>query len=82
MTDTVSGEGHTKGLPSVERCSRCGAYTNIDALDGKPRLSLWLWLVRAFIGQERMLSYAASKGYDFDDLECQTCYGAGYEARP
>lgn len=62
-------------------CARCGRETPINALDAKP-MTLWLRIVALFIGQVRMLNYAADHGYDFDRLECSRCYGPGYVGQP
>lgn len=60
-------------------CARCGVEWPIDGLDAKPTPTLWLWIIRLFLGQKRMLSYTADHGYDFDRLECVECYGPGFE---
>lgn len=61
------------------RCRKCNKPTDIDVLDAKPELTLWLRLIRLFKGQIFMLGYAADRGHDFTRLECPTCYGDGYE---
>lgn len=61
-----------------ETCQACGVVNDIDDLDGKPTLSLWLRTVRLFRGQPFMLRYATDHGYEFDRIECAKCYGPGY----
>jgi len=63
-------------------CYCCHRVAHIDQLDAKPFPTVWLWLVRLFLGQRQMLRYAADRGYDFDHMECAECYGPGYEAIP
>lgn len=63
---------------SDAHCKRCGDDWPIEALDSRPRITWWLWIVRHFRGQPFMLQYAADHGYDFDELYCVECYGPGY----
>lgn len=59
-------------------CDQCGTEHDINALDAKPVMTLWLCIVWLFIGQNRGLAYAGERGHDFDRYECRRCYGPGY----
>lgn len=61
-------------------CDECGTETPIHRLDAKPAMTRWLRIVRLFVGQRRMLRYAADHGYAFEVLACPRCYGPGYDA--
>lgn len=60
-------------------CDCCGREFPIDLLDGKPTINSHLRRVRAREGQLSMLYRAAVHGYDFDRLECRSCYGPGFQ---
>jgi hypothetical protein len=59
-------------------CDNCGRATHLDYLDAKPVMTNWLRVVQFFLGQDRMLQYAADHGYDFDRMECRDCYGPAH----
>jgi hypothetical protein len=61
-------------------CSCCSRLTPIEALDAKPSMTAELHAMSLERGQEQMLRYAADHGYDFDQLECEPCYGSGWSA--
>jgi hypothetical protein len=64
------------------KCARCGADETLEKLDSKPRMTLWLRLLRLVRGQRFALRWAADHGHDFTELECGSCYGDGYEVSP
>lgn len=65
-------------------CDRCGGWFEVNELDSKPAwLAGWLvrlvWALLPYSIAMRLLDWRASKGDDFDVLECKRCYGPGYE---
>ncbi|MER9768925.1 hypothetical protein NKJ09_23005 [Mesorhizobium sp. M0189] len=60
-------------------CACCHGTYGLDELDSKPTMTRWLRIIRLSRGQRFMLQYAADHGYDFDRLECKSCYGAGFK---
>jgi hypothetical protein len=65
-------------IADLHHCDNCGGAFPIEQLDAKPRMTVWLFLVYLLRGQSRWLQYAADHGYDFDQLECRSCYGLDY----
>ncbi|MGE3307750.1 MAG: hypothetical protein AB7I52_17475 [Rhizobiaceae bacterium] len=59
-------------------CATCGKEHEAEHFDSKPAMTLRLWLIQATRGQIAMLRYAADHGYDFDRMECRSCYGPGF----
>lgn len=60
-------------------CYSCRTFTSLENLALKPSADWWLRIVRVFRGQCFMLSYAEKKHYPFDRLECEACFGPGYD---
>ncbi|WPE19914.1 hypothetical protein [Shinella zoogloeoides] len=74
----------TCGCEIVETacCDACGERFPLNELDSKPTINSQLRRTRAKEGQLMMLYRAAMRGYDFDRLECRSCYGPGFLSAP
>ena len=59
-------------------CAKCGGSLPLDQLDSKPTINSRLRRIQENEGQLIMLRRAADLGFDFDRLECLSCYGPGY----
>ncbi len=59
-------------------CECCGREFPLDELDSKPSINSRLRRYRQRQGQLVMLQKAADLGYDFNRLECRSCYGPGF----
>ena len=68
-------------IPYMEPCECCGKLTDMLDLDCKPRHLAGKphWLIRLMPWiRLSQLRDAADRGFDFDVLECEGCYGPGY----